>query len=1549
MKRYLLLFLLTATLPLFAQTPDEIAVKVNELLANQQFEEVISYLNAKSNEDSFIDFALGVAHFNLGHTEETIQSLEKLMPEIQNDSISYDLQALYFYMLGTSYFNTWQFDKADATLSKYIALQEQNNNKDWNYITALSSLCYVKTIKNEETHNCINACNALMAFTDIVNHSSEPDSIKDDHLKNIYYYFFDYKRNCDNAFLGTNFFMKSELLYVVSWLSEKRYKEALMVAEIYKDSLYNYYYADSLDYSRMLNWISHSYMNNFYLNQDSTVHWVEDYFAEVEKKLDESNQNFYEMIDCCALIRQIKKDWQNYIKLNLRQLDYVNKNSIDDFWSKTCLMYGYICNKQLQDGLAIMQQIENSGSVPLEDKLIARNQLLNAFFELASEETNEESVYKNMYIDYAELYVEQFMQQKQYDDVKRIIENVLRYCFFTSKYSNYESWVNHYEELPNVTVRDLEKIYDNIAIFAENNYLYDIAIIYRKKDIQLIEQLNDSTLIWDRTHRQLKIEDLAFLYNYIGDCEQYVKYLNEGLKIRENFNGKINTEYIEALKNIETSYSLCFADNSKSIEYLKEILVLTELLYSKNSKEYYDELFSISNRYRTIHLYGLAMAGYDSCLVYYNNKYGNNSEKCLAVLGQKAVLIGETDKKTEIALLSEIEKKISKTSEEYLTIINNLASAYSDIADYQKTLYWYSKLEKLIETKGEHYFTLVRLYTALGSAYSNLDNFVKAEEYYNKGLAIILGENNSIVVNDNGKMMPIDNVFVLFNNILVFYRNIEDNKKMDKTLTKLDDFFKNSKINNPLLEAKLYRLKADYYSYIQDMDKAYIFFDKALQIQKEILPGYHPDFLSTLNNYAVLASNDGLDSIALNLNKNILQIREQSVGVSHPDYVTTLNNISQNYVGLDSIPQAIYYLSQALKLYPNNPVYISNMGGIKKRNENYSEAYDYYTRAKNIIEERYGKQHSDYSDILQRIIAVDYIQQKYSRALPLVTENISLSRQRVENIFSFTSGKQRENYWLNNQTAFVFLPNYTANYKIKETQSLAFNNALFSKGLLLRSSNEIRDAILGSGNRELIGQFESLSALRQQITALQTKADTTMTAYIESLETRADSLDKAITAASSAYREQKADMNLEWQDVQNSLADNEIAIEFIDYQKYNKEWTDTTLYAALIVRKNSENPVFVPLFEKSQLDSLLNDNTPALDKRISKLYNGGNPRFFSGQKLYRLVWQPLEKYLQGIETVYYSPSGVLNQVAFSAIPADSVCLADKYRLRLVSSTREVVREKKRQGAFLPVSQAVEYGGIQYDTDSVALVQSAQQYKTDEQPYYASRSLPQDSTRSGWQFLYGAQAEVSEVENILQKHKVPNIKYMGVSANEESFKALSGNSPALLHVATHGFFLQDEKEIRQTGFMQMLGGQENRVVRNPLLRSGLLFAGANRAWTNENVIQGIEDGILTAEEISNLNLSGTKLVVLSACETGLGEVQNSEGVFGLQRAFKLARVETLVMSLWKVDDNATFEFMSTFYNNLMSGKTKLEAFNIAQSEIREKYKNPYYWAAFVMMD
>jgi Uncharacterized protein conserved in bacteria len=561
-------------------------------------------------------------------------------------------------------------------------------------------------------------------------------------------------------------------------------------------------------------------------------------------------------------------------------------------------------------------------------------------------------------------------------------------------------------------------------------------------------------------------------------------------------------------------------------------------------------------------------------------------------------------------------------------------------------------------------------------------------------------------------------------------------------------------------------------------------------------------------------------------------------------------------------------------------------------------------------------------------------------------------------VFGFLSQQERESYW-NARYSLVTLSNtFIFHSNMLESNGLitAYNNTLFSKGLLLQSANNIRNAILSSKNSTLISQYDELRNTQRQLALLQENDNSNNTFLIDSLKSYAESLDKLITKSSSEYQEEKDAFITDWKIVKNNLSPDEIAIELIDYKCIDKElldFTDSTMYCALIIKHDSQFPEYIPLCEKKDLDFISNSQNLATYKFVKQTYNSGNPRFFNGDKLYELIWEPIEKHLEGVKTIYYSPSGLLNKVSFAAIPVDSIVLGDKYSLHLVSSTREVVLQKRnKEKVAQKVKNAVAYGGIIYSASDEDLLQSAKPF-SNNQNLFASRFIYSDTlTRSSWipEPLPGTVSEVNEIERLLKQTNISNIKFVGTDANEESFKQLSGNSPELIHIATHGFFLEDEKDIQNTGFMQMLGGDKNRkVFRNPLLRSGLLMAGANRAWLNEDVIEGIEDGILTAEEIANLDLTNTKLVVLSACETGLGEVKNSEGVFGLQRAFKLAGVESIIMSLWKVPDNTTSMLMRTFYKNWLGGMNKYDAFQNAQQEIRTIHPDPYSWAGFVMMD
>jgi CHAT domain-containing protein len=193
----------------------------------------------------------------------------------------------------------------------------------------------------------------------------------------------------------------------------------------------------------------------------------------------------------------------------------------------------------------------------------------------------------------------------------------------------------------------------------------------------------------------------------------------------------------------------------------------------------------------------------------------------------------------------------------------------------------------------------------------------------------------------------------------------------------------------------------------------------------------------------------------------------------------------------------------------------------------------------------------------------------------------------------------------------------------------------------------------------------------------------------------------------------------------------------------------------------------------------------------------------------------------------------------------------------------------------------------------------------------------------------------------------------MDAMEESFASLSGPlSPSLIHLSTHGFYFPDTlaNENRKNITYTSGGDIQFRYSGDPLLRSGLLMTGANLTWKGLPGPDGMEDGILTAREVSNMNLMNTQLVVLSACQTGLGDVNGSEGVEGLQRGFKMAGAKYILMSLWKVPDNETTGFMVAFYDSWLSGKNFRDAFHVAQVAMKTKYPGePFKWAGFVLVE
>lgn len=387
--------------------------------------------------------------------------------------------------------------------------------------------------------------------------------------------------------------------------------------------------------------------------------------------------------------------------------------------------------------------------------------------------------------------------------------------------------------------------------------------------------------------------------------------------------------------------------------------------------------------------------------------------------------------------------------------------------------------------------------------------------------------------------------------------------------------------------------------------------------------------------------------------------------------------------------------------------------------------------------------------------------------------------------------------------------------------------------------------------------------------------------------------------------------------IAKALGPGEVAIEIADYSVIRG-----TYYVAMILRKDWEKPVLVELGEETQYKE-------ALKTAIPKLYN---PELPCSTELYDLIWEPISRYLKPSDVVYISPSGILNTIALEALSADDqIYVSDKYKIIRVSSTANIFN-KDLEYAY---DKSTIFGGVLYDSDVNS--EYASSSATWDTGYLLDRSVYEEIS-----YLPATKTEAENIAGLLAANKTSVSLHIGTDANEYVFKSLSRGDNKIIHIATHGFYIPQEK-------LNSYQYYSENTSTLAMERSGLMLAGANDAW-NGKLTPGAEDGILTAREIAELDLSKTELVVLSACETGLGEITD-DGIEGLQRAFKSAGVQTLVMSLWKVNDRATNLLMESFYRFLLKGYSKDTAFELAKQTLRNKkgYDSPYYWAGFIMLD
>lgn len=716
-------------------------------------------------------------------------------------------------------------------------------------------------------------------------------------------------------------------------------------------------------------------------------------------------------------------------------------------------------------------------------------------------------------------------------------------------------------------------------------------------------------------------------------------------------------------------------------------------------------------------------------------------------------------------------------------------------------------------------------------------------------------------------------------------------------------------------------------------------FKEALSIYETTLGKLNLDYATATENLATIYKMEDNLEEAKKLLEEVLLIDEQIIGKEHPLYSKTLHNLATIYEEDEAYEQAEKLYMDALSIDEkvfgaNHPSYAStlyNLAVLEQELEKYDLAKQYFEDVVDIRKNILGEEHPDYVFSLYGLAHILHKTGDFEGALIPYQEVVNKYLDEIHEYFPALSESEKSAFYgkirpvveayLDFGVEFVLLGKGSLQDQENMIGSL-YNLQLSTKALLLNASNKVRNRINNSGNQDLIDLFNEWIALKEKIVKAyaMSKEDAIKAELdIPTMETDANDKEKLLSQKSSEFAAEFEKEEVKWESVKEKLSNDAVAIEIIRVKK--KINTDSVLYVSLILEGNPE----------SKPKMVVNGNGINMESRGFKVYKNSIVYKVSDSKSYQLFWSGIDEAINPeTKELYLSADGVFNKVNISTLydQTKDEYVLDKYSIRLLSNTRELVDNQSKPN---PTNEAILFGFPKYNLTKADIVKPTTMITDADTRYSFGSDIAE---------LPGTLEEINNIESILQDHQWKYSKYLSASASEDAIKKIK--SPKILHIATHGFFLSDIKKSAEDA------GLDSRSTKfNPLLRSGLLLAGAENTIREES-LEAEEDGILTAYEAMNLNLDNTDIVIMSACETGLGEVKNGEGVYGLQRSFIVAGASNLVMSLWKVNDATTQLLMTSFYKNWFSGQPKLEAFNNAIQEVRANFKEPYYWGAFVIL-
>ncbi len=724
---------------------------------------------------------------------------------------------------------------------------------------------------------------------------------------------------------------------------------------------------------------------------------------------------------------------------------------------------------------------------------------------------------------------------------------------------------------------------------------------------------------------------------------------------------------------------------------------------------------------------------------------------------------------------------------------------------------------------------------------------------------------------------------------------------------------------------------AHIYKTMGDLDRALSIAKKTVEVFQRVLGNEHIDVADAKTEYAIinhLAKRD--PELTRKLLYSALDITQKDLGQEHPMYAQALKSLALFYIDRGKLDSGSNLLAQSASIYKqkfgsrneNYAEVVMLKGDLAKLQNKAGDALNFYEDAAGIYKSLFGEKHPGFVKAEGRVARIQYIRGDLADAIGTLNITTNTYKNYINEYFPYLSDREKNKYWNSIKGDFELYTSLAVNDAKGKYLGAALNQSMATKAVLLSSSVKVRNRILSSNDTNLVKLYRTWIGAKEQLaaaTSMSPEQQKEAGLSPEKLNQEVESIEKSLSELSEEFAQSSDKTTYDWKALVKSLKPGQYAVDIQRCRVFTNTFTDSVFYVAFIVNNESK---------KGPISVILNEGFK-MENRSLNYYRNCIRKTIEDKRSYQAYWAPIKAKIPDGATVLLSPDGVYNQINLETLLDEQGKFAiDRNDFILVSNLKDLLTPDPKGRKPAPLS-AVIVGNPAFYSKTPSKV---------EENLLIEKNAYIDP-------LPGTMVETKELGKLLTRNAWTVSSYLERDAEEDKIKSI--HNPRVFHVATHGFFLEKNKDSDEENLG--LGGAE-KLEDNPLLRSGLLLQGSGDLFKEQGGIKNLnrKQGVLTAYEAMNLDLDNTELVVLSACETGLGQVSQGEGVYGLQRSFQVSGAKNVVMSLFKVSDDATQKLMLTFYEKYLTTGKKHESFVEAKKELRKKFPEPLYWGSFVML-